>query len=365
MRCRGLVHDLRERRPLHREELEELHDREQAVEGRVEAREDEAAEPIRDEERMVARRKAHLGLGGGAHPLDPATGRRHEPLDGPRREHRDRDEPGRRLGDQAHERREKVAVLDDPPSVIDEEHLFATLVQRDAEAGVQRGGDQRELTHLLLELVERARPDVLRNHRVDPDDLDIQRLHQLREELGGGAVRVVEHDLGPGRRDLMLVGHFAEERLAVLLAHPRDLDDPPDVVVRAPPEVLAEEDVLDLALLGPVHIERLTVEELHVADPDIERRDPDVHAAGGAHPAGLEPSDRKRCLGQVRDVDAAADDPAHERPLQHSAAAVLVAVHRDRRASRQRGRVRRAKPGRELRREVDVDQAGHAEPSEQ
>src|SRR5258708_36283817 len=238
-------------------------------------------------------------------------------------------------------------------------------MERDAQGRAEGGRDRRELAHLLLELLERPRADILRDHRVDPDHLDVEGLHELRQVLRRGPVRIIEDDLELRVGDLALVRDLAEEGVAVLLAHSRDLDDPADVVVRASAEVLAEERVLDLALLGLVHVQRLPVEELDVTHPHVERGDADVDAAGRAHAARLKAADRERRLGEVRDVHAGADDPGHERTLQDPAGTVLVAVHRDRGAARQRRRVRRAEARGELRREVDVHEPGHAEPSEE
>src|SRR5207237_9949605 len=53
------------------------------------------------------------------------------------------------------------------------------------------------------------------------------------------------------------------------------------------------------------------------------------------------------------------------RALEDPGRAVLVAVHRHRRAGLDRRRVRRAEARGELRREVDVHEAGHAEAAEE
>src|SRR5690348_6217012 len=64
-------------------------------------------------------------------------------------------------------------------------------------------------------------------------------------------------------------------------------------------------------------------------------------------------------------MHAAGDDAAHERALQHATRAVLVAVHRDGAALRQRRGVCGAEPRHELRRAVDVHQTRDAEASEE
>ena len=79
----------------------------------------------------------------------------------------------------------------------------------------------------------------------------------------------------------------------------------------------------------------------------------------------VEPTDRERRLGQVGDVNASAHDPAHEASLQHAARAMLIAIHRDRRALRQRGCVRRPKACHKLGGQVDVDDARDPEAAEE
>src|SRR5439155_1085852 len=76
-------------------------------------------------------------------------------------------------------------------------------------------------------------------------------------------------------------------------------------------------------------------------------------------------ADGERGLQHVGDMDAGAHDAAHEAALQHAARPVLVAVHRDRRALRERGGVRRAEPRDEFRGEVDVHDPGDAEAPEE
>src|SRR5207247_2244284 len=106
------------------------------------------------------------------------------------------------------------------------------------------------------------------------------------------------------------------------------------------------------------------VEELDVADPDVEGRDAHVHAARGTHAAGVEAANWQRRLREIGDVDAGADDAAHEATFQHAAGTVLVAIHRDRRALLERRRIRSPQTGDELQREIDVHDAGDPEAAE-
>src|SRR5438445_718077 len=149
-----------------------------------------------------------------------------------------------------------------------------------------------ELAQLVLELLERTRADVLGHDAVDRHDVDLKRVEELRQVLGRGAVAVVHDDLVLRLRDLPLSCDLREERLAVGLADARRFEDASDVLVRHASEVLAEEDVLDLPLLRFVHVERLPIEELHVADAHVERGDAHVHAAPGADAPGVDPTDR-------------------------------------------------------------------------
>ena len=178
-------------------------------------------------------------------------------------------------------------------------------------------------------------------------------------------MRVVHDDLRLRFGDLLTPCDLREECVAVGLADAWRLEDATDVLERDAPQVLAEEDRLDLSLLRLVHVEGLLVEELHVADARVERRYPHVHAAGRADAPRVEPADGKRCLRQVSDVDARAHDPAHESSLQHAARAVLVTIHGDRGALLQRGRVGGPEPRDELGREVDVDDPRDTEPAEE
>src|SRR5204862_6916356 len=102
--------------------------------------------------------------------------------------------------------------------------------------------EDRELPLLLLELFERARSDVLRDDSVHGNGLDPERVQELRKELGGCAVRVIDDDLGVRGGDLFSPGDLREERLAVLLSDTLGFEDPADVVVRDPAQVLSEKD---------------------------------------------------------------------------------------------------------------------------
>ena len=330
----------------------------------MEAREDEAADAVPHQEGVLARGEAHLRLRRRPHALHAPALVGHDLLDRRRRVHRHRHDPGRMPHRERHERREEVHVVHDAAAIIDDEHLLATGVDDHAERRPERRHQDRELALLLLKFLERAGSDVLGHHAVHRDDLDAERIEQLREELRDRAVRIVDDDPRLRLGDLLPVGDFREERLAVRLADPRGFENPPDVLVRHATEVLAEKDRLDLPFLSLVHVERLAVEELDVANAHVERRHTHVHAPGGADAPRVEPPDRKGRLRKVGDMHTRTDDPAHEPALQHAARAMLVAVHRDRRAELERRRVRRSETGDELGGEVDVDDAGHAKPAE-
>src|SRR5207302_409354 len=154
-----------------------------------------------------------------------------------------------------------------------------------AERRCQRGDERRELPLLLLELLERARTDVLGDDAVHGHRLDADHVQELRKELRGRAVRVIDHDLRLRLGDLLAPRDLREERFAVGLADTRGLEYPADVLVRNAAQVLPEEDGLYFPLLRPVHVERLAIEELHVADAHVERRDAHVHAAPAEEPA--------------------------------------------------------------------------------
>ena len=314
---------------------------------------------------MLARGQAHLGLGGRAHALDPTAARRDDALDRGRRVDRHRDDAGTRPHRQRGERGEEVHVVHDASAIVDDEDLLAAGIDDHPERCPEGRHEHGELAQLVLELLERTRADVLGHDAVDRHDVDLERVEELRQVLGRGAVAVVHDDLVLRLRDLALSCDLREEGLAVRLADARRFKDASDVLVRHASEVLAEEDVLDLPLLRLVHVERLPIEELHVADAHVERGDAHVHAARGADAPGVEPTDRQRRLREVGDVHARAHDAAHEATLEHAARAVLVPVHRDRRSERQRRRVGRAEACDELRREVDVHEARDTEAAEE
>ena len=223
-------------------------------------------------------------------------------------------------------------VVHDAPAVVDHENLLAAGVDDHAELRSERGHKDRELTQLFLELLERARADVLGHDPVHRDDLDPEAVEKLGKELRGGAVRVVDDDLRFRVGDLFSMRDLREERIAVRLSDPWRFVDPPNIVVRDAAQILAKEDRLDLPLLRLVHVEGLAIEELDVAHADVEWRHSHVDSAGRPNPTRLEPSDGQRRLEQVGDVHAGAHDAAHETALEHAARAVLIPVHRDRRA---------------------------------
>ena len=155
-----------------------------------------------------------------------------------------------------------------------------------------------------------------------------------------------------------------EERLAVRLTNTRRLRNAADIREPDPSDVLTEEHRLDLALLRLVHVQRLAIEELHVANPRVERRHAHVHAPARTEPPRVVATDGKRSLEQVSDVNAGGHDTGHQRSFEHAARAMLVAVHRDRRSLRQGRCVCRAETRAELRCEIDVHQTGDAEAAE-
>ena len=104
----GLIDHLAQRLLRRDEELEEPNGREEAVERRVEPREDESAEAVADEERMLARREAHLRLGRRADPLHAAAVRHHDLLDRRRRVHGHRHDPGHLTHGERHERGARI-----------------------------------------------------------------------------------------------------------------------------------------------------------------------------------------------------------------------------------------------------------------
>ena len=278
----------------------------------MERGEDEPTETIRDEQRLLPGRIAHLGLGRRAHPSEPATGLGHESLDHHWREPRHRDDVPALARGEAGVHREEVPVVDDPAAVVRDEDLLAAGIDDDPAGRAQRARDRAELPLLLLEVLHGARADVLRHDPADRHAVDAERVEELRQEAGRGPVREVHDDLRASGYQLLRVRDVLHEGLAVGLTDARGFEDAPDIVVGHPAEVLTEEDALHLALRGLAHVERVLVEELDVTHAHIERRHPHVHASGRADVLGMEAIDGQRSLRQVSDVHARAHDAAHE-----------------------------------------------------
>src|SRR2546430_1107632 len=313
---------------------------------------------------MLAGREAHLRLGRRSDALHAAAVGEDDLLDrGWRINGHGHCARGLTHG-QRYERGQEKHVIDHAPAIVHDEDLLAARIDDHAKRCSQRGDQHRELPLLLLELLERTRPDVLGYHTVDRDRLDSEHVQKLREELCGRTVRVIDHDLRLRLGGLLAPRHFREERFAVGLADAGRFEYPADVLIGNAAQVFPEEGVLHLSLLPWVHVQRLAIEELHIAPAHVERRDTHVDAARRAEAPGVEPSDRKRRLRQVGDVNARADDAAHQPALQHSARAVLVAIHRDRCTLLEGRRVGRSKAGHELGRQVDIDDARDAEAAE-
>ena len=123
---------------------------------------------------MLAHRDVHLRAGGRTHSLDPPARIRDQLLEPGGREDRDRDDTRRDPGRQPREGREEVHVSGDASAVVDEERLLAAGVDDHAGRRRERRHDGRQLALLRLELLERARADVLRDDPVDRDELDPQ-----------------------------------------------------------------------------------------------------------------------------------------------------------------------------------------------
>src|SRR5213593_3880978 len=84
----------------------------------MEAREDEAADPVADEQWLLARRETHLRLGRSADALHAAAATGDDLLDRRRRVHGNGHDPWRLTDRQADERRKVVHVVHDAAAVV-------------------------------------------------------------------------------------------------------------------------------------------------------------------------------------------------------------------------------------------------------
>src|SRR5690606_6192396 len=129
--------------------------------------------------------------------------------------------------------------------------------------------------------------------------------------------------------------------------------------------LLPPEDALQLALRGLRQVGAVRVEEQDVDALRVAERGADVDAARAVLAPGLEPRDRQRDGLQVADVDRPGGQRAVHRALERAGRAGHVAAGDDRGALLQRRGVGAGEPHRQLRRDLHVDQPGHAARAEE
>ena len=122
----------------------------------MEAREDEPAHAVADEERVFAGCEAHLRFGRRPHALHAPAVRRHDVFDRGGRVDRHRDHPRRQPDRERDERGQEMHIARYPPAIVYHEDFLATRVDDHAERGSERRDQHRQLTQLLLELFERS-----------------------------------------------------------------------------------------------------------------------------------------------------------------------------------------------------------------
>ena len=122
--------------------------------------------------------------------------------------------------------------------------------------------------------------------RVERDLIDPEAAEQLRQHDRRVAPRVVDHDFEPGLLDRVRGERF-EKRARVAFEHARGEVEQADVVHSGAPEILAEEEIFDLAFGALIGRDPLRVEELHDQRVGIVGRDADVNAAVAADAYGV------------------------------------------------------------------------------
>ena len=164
------------------------------------------------------------------------------------------------------------------------------------------------------------------------------------------------------------------QHLQVRLADRLDIDQPDqpvdvgvDGVLRVtdiahlvevdPPDVLPEEDVLQLALHLLVEHDAVAVEHPDIGRAAVQRGHLDMDRPGDRMFPRIELHHRDRQFAEVDDGRAGRHHPGDHGPFHHSGWTLAVAGRPDRRAFRKEGSEGRAKSGALFRCQLDVDQA--------
>src|SRR5262249_37505341 len=140
---------------------------------------------------------------------------------------------------------------------------------------------------------------------VQLDHIDLQLSQDVGQDARGVGVGVVDHQVeiaGDTRQRLWT--QRPEEGVGVDLLDVHGVDDAPDLIKVNAPVILAKEPPLDLAFGRAVDVKTVRVKDPNVDDSIIERREPDVDAAGRA--------------GRVRDVARHGDRDAVQLRYMHA-----------------------------------------------
>jgi len=175
---------------------------------------------------MLPGRQAHLRLGRCADALHASAVRRDDLLDRRRGVDRHRDDARGLSHGEAHERaRNRMSSTMRPLSSTTK--TFSPPASMMTPSQAPSAGTRTASWRCSSGNPRTSASRYSRDDPVHGDHVDIQRAQELREELRGGAVRVVDDDLRLGLGDLLASRNLGEERVAVRGADPGRLIDPP------------------------------------------------------------------------------------------------------------------------------------------
>ena len=194
--------------------------------------------------------------------------------------------------------------------VVDDHDALGGGADHAAHVGANRAADQRGL------LGDGAVVHALAEARVERDRRDAELVEDSRQHHRRLAVVVVDEEPEAGVTNRLDVDR--REQVLLIRGHRVEILDVAHLVEGGTPEVLAEEQVLELALGPLVDLQPFAVEEADVCAALIKRRHDHLNAGVAAPVAGGELRHRGGQLVHVAHLASGADDAAHDRTLDHA-----------------------------------------------
>src|SRR5215471_14193370 len=348
-----------------RHHLEDPHHRRHAVEGGVEAREDEPTHLLADQRDVGRERRLGESAGGAARPGDLETMLGRHALDGAgggdgHHDATGRARPHHEQGDEG----EGEVAGEHLPFFVHEEHLFAARVEQHAQIGPQSPHDVRELLEGPLELFRGFRDARLVQVRVEGDHLNAERAKHRGEDRRGGAEGVVEdHPQAAAPNDLAIDG--SEEAVAVAIGAGVREGQGADAVHGSALEVFHEEEPLHGLLPVRRHLEPPRVEKLDIEDLGVVGGLPHMSASGQSQRRDLIADHGNGRHSEILHVDAHGEQAGHQRAIDHAGRLVVIAACDHDPSAANDGSAGRAELGRELWGDFDVGETGDAVPTEE